>query len=119
MARILVADDDQATRDMIRRALEGGGHSVLVASDGGEAAKIFETEEPVDLLIADVSMPQLDGIALSERVRANAPSTRIIIMSGMADELSRAQSLADDGVRLLNKPVSLEQIRKEVAEIMG
>ena len=115
MARILIADDEQSIRDLLVRALEGEGHAVTTASDGAEALSQFEAGGGAfDVLIADVDMPQMDGVTLAGKVVAASPATAVIIMSGIADELARAQSINGVHVRLLSKPVTLEQIRQEV-----
>jgi CheY-like chemotaxis protein len=113
MARILLADDDGATRDLVRRALATDGHSVTSTQDGSEALeKLQEAPDGFDLLITDVQMPGLDGIALAEKGLAGCRQLRIILMSGFADELGRADHLKVS--RVLTKPFSLEQIRAAV-----
>ena len=69
MARILLADDDTATRDLVRRALEADGHSVHVTQDGSEALEAVEGSgaQKFDVLVSDVEMPLLDGVALAQR----------------------------------------------------
>ena len=71
MARILLAEDDAATRDLVQRALGLDGHEVVVTQDGMEALeKLQAAPARVDLLITDVQMPVLDGIALAEKALA-------------------------------------------------
>ena len=68
MARILLAEDDAATRDMVQRALAMDGHEVIVTQDGAEALeKLQAAPGRIDLLISDVQMPGLDGVALVEK----------------------------------------------------
>ncbi len=67
MAQILLADDDAATRDLVKRALEGDGHTVTLTQDGTEALdQVKEGGLKFDLLVSDVDMPTIDGIALAE-----------------------------------------------------
>jgi CheY-like chemotaxis protein len=119
MARILVAEDDQFTREMVQKALEADGHSVTLSEDGGEAMSAFDRGPAFDLVITDVEMPNVSGLELAEGLLAKMPGQRIIVMSGLADELSRARALASGNVRIITKPVTLEKIRGEVTELLG
>lgn len=115
MARILLADDDAATRDLVQRALAVDGHIVTSTQDGAEALeKLQESSGGFDLLISDVQMPALDGIALAEKSLAAEPKLRVILMSGFVDELDRAEHLKSRISRVVAKPVTLEQIRAAV-----
>ncbi len=69
MARILIAEDEEAVRQFVERALTHYGHEVVSVSDGSEALALLETtENPFDLLLTDIVMPIMDGIALALRV---------------------------------------------------
>jgi DNA-binding NtrC family response regulator len=115
MARILLAEDDAATRDLVQRALGLDGHEVIVTQDGSEALDYLRAAPaPVELLISDVQMPGLDGIGLIEASIEIAPALRIVLMSGFADELSRAEHLRGKIGRVITKPFTLEQIRTAV-----
>ncbi len=119
MARILLADDDKGTRDLVRRALEMDGHSVVMAEDGNEAL-VALTPGGFELLVADVQMPGLDGIELAKRAAALYPTIRLVLMSGYPDVLEKARGLeADRGARLLTKPFAIERIRAEVRAALG
>jgi len=115
MARILLADDDAGTRDLVQRALVTDGHAVTLTQDGTEALeKLQQAPGSFDLLISDVQMPGLDGIALAGQALAAQPGLRVILMSGFADELDRAEPLKGRIARVLSKPVTLEQVRTAV-----
>jgi DNA-binding response OmpR family regulator len=120
MARILLADDDAATRNFVQRALAMDGHSVVSTQDGTEAAdKLREAPSGFDLLITDVQMPGLDGIGLAHAGVAASSKLRIILMSGFADELGRADDLKGKVSQVLTKPFTLEQIRAAVKAALG
>lgn len=119
MARILVAEDDQFTREMVERALAGDGHDVVATADGGEAIAANEAGPSFDLVITDVEMPNMTGIAVAEALIAKKADQRIIIMSGLADELAGAKKLIGPTVRLITKPVTLEKIKTEVSALLG
>ncbi len=120
MARILLADDDAATRDMVKRALESDGHSVQVTQDGSEALERVKADgASLDLLVSDVEMPFLDGVALAESAFALQPKLRILLMSGLSDQLERAKSLKAPQVGMLSKPFTLEQVRESVRKLLS
>jgi CheY-like chemotaxis protein len=120
MARILLADDDAAARDLVQRALTGAGHSVTCTQDGAEALEQLQGATPAfDLLIADVLMPAVDGIAVAEKATAQQPGLRVILISGFADELDRAHHLKGKIARVVAKPVTLEEIRAAVRAVLG
>ena len=115
MARILLADDDAATRDLVQRALGLEGHEVIVTQDGADALeRLLADPGRIDLLISDVQMPGLDGITLIEKSLAAAPKLRVVLMSGFVGELGRAESLRSSISGVISKPFTLEQIRSMV-----
>jgi two-component system cell cycle response regulator CpdR len=115
MARILLADDDAAARDLVQRALTGDGHTVISTQDGAEALEQLQSSAgKFDVLIADVQMPAVDGIALAERSLKLQPKLRVILISGFADELDRAEHLKGKVARVVAKPITLEGIRAAV-----
>ncbi len=119
MARILLADDDATTRDLVRRALEADGHSVRVTHDGNDAIEQIKASGPFDLLVTDVEMPLLDGIALAKQAVPLQPGMRILFMSGFADQLDRAKEISGATTGALSKPFTLEQVRERVRKMMG
>lgn len=121
MARILLADDDAATRDLVKRALEGDGHTVEVTQDGGEALECVKRtgSQRFELLVSDVEMPLLDGIKLAERAFALQPGLRVLLMSGFAEQLERAKALKGPNVAVISKPFTLDQVRATVRKLLG
>ena len=120
MARILLADDDAATRDLVQRALALDGHEVIVTQDGTEALeKLLSPAGRIDLLISDVQMPGVDGIELVEKGLSASPGLRVILMSGFAGELGRAEQLKGKVARMIAKPFTLEEMRSTVRGALG
>jgi two-component system cell cycle response regulator CpdR len=112
MARILLADDDAAARELVQRALASDGHDVTATHDGTEALERLQGGgADFDLLISDVQMPGLDGIELIEKALAITPKMRVILMSGFSDELERAKHLKSRIAGQISKPFTLEQVR--------
>ena len=90
MAQILLADDDRATRDLVRRALEADGHTVTVTQDGGEALEqVKEGGLKFDLLVSDVEMPMIDGVALAEGETGHRPG-RVCADAGQLEQCGQA-----------------------------
>ncbi len=81
MAKVLVIDDDKGLRDLARRMLESGGHSVIEAVDGIEGVKEFKKENP-DVIVADIIMPNADGLDVIRRILDIKPEAKIIAISG-------------------------------------
>ena len=120
MARILLADDDAATRDLVRRALAADGHDVVVTQDGAEALdQILADPGRIALLVSDVDMPGLDGIALARRAIAASPALRIVLMTGLSEGAGNAGALAPNLKRFVTKPFTLEQIKTVVREALA
>jgi DNA-binding NtrC family response regulator len=115
MATILLADDDGAVRDLVKRALNSEGHTVHITQDGLEALDYLDAHAAtVDLLITDVDMPQLDGISLAEKALSLKPGIGLVLMSGFTDQLERAASLRARRLLSIAKPFTLDQIKQVV-----
>ena len=113
MARILVAEDERAVRDFVSRALAHHGHTVTAVADGAEAIEAL-TAEQFDLLLTDIVMPVMDGIALALKVARDWPEVRILLMTGYAAERQRAHNLHFLVHEVISKPFTLEQIARTV-----
>ena len=120
MARILVVEDEEPVRDFVRRALELDGHATLGAGDGGEGLDRLQAEAgAVDLLITDINMPVMDGIALALAAARDFPSMPILLMTGYADQRERARNLESLVRDVLVKPFTLAHLRQVVAQIVA
>ena len=120
MARVLLADDDAAMRDLVCRSLSADGHAVAVAHDGQEALDLAHSAaEPFDILVTDVQMPGVDGIALANQMLELNPSLKVVLMSGLQSEMTRAGGLKTQGAQFISKPFTLEQIRGIVRSTLG
>ncbi|MER2606406.1 MAG: response regulator [Siculibacillus sp.] len=120
MARILLAEDDDSVRAFVRRALELDGHVVHAVEDGAIALEVLgETPNDFDLLVSDIKMPIMDGIALALNVARDLPDLPILLMTGYADQRERAHGL-DLIVRdVVSKPFTLADIRRVVAATLA
>ena len=119
MAKILVAEDDDAVRELVMRALEEDGHELTGAVDGAEALDALNHQYGrYDLLLTDVKMPVLDGIALALTAGRDHPDLAIMLMTGYADQRERAHGLDALVHDVINKPFSVEQIKCAVREAL-
>jgi CheY-like chemotaxis protein len=119
MARILIAEDEEALRAFIVRALMQDGHEVVATADGGEALDALTCEQgKFDLLLTDIRMPVMDGIALALAAARDWPELTILLMTGYADQRERAHGLDALIHDVIAKPFSLGDIRTAVAEAL-
>ena len=119
MARILLVDDEPTVRAPLARALQIDGHQVSEASDGAAALEIFEAADPFDLMVSDIRMPVMDGIALALAVASRAPGFPILLMTGYAEQRERATELKGLVEDVLTKPFPLSEFRSAVKRILA
>jgi CheY-like chemotaxis protein len=120
MARILIAEDEEALREMCGRALSTAGHEVKTVCDGGEALDVLQREAGrFDLLLTDIRMPIMDGIALALSAARDFPDLTILLMTGYADQRERAHGLEALIHDVIQKPFSLATLRAAVAEALA
>ena len=117
MAKILIAEDDAAIRDLVVRALNEDGHELTAASDGAAALDALNRKNgDFDLLLTDVKMPLMDGIALALAAGRDHPDIAIMLMTGFADQRERAHGLDALVHDVIAKPFSVDQIKGAVRE---
>src|ERR1019366_5283384 len=112
IARVLVVDDEALVRDILVEHLEYAGFGVLAAASGTEALALLASGEAVDVLVTDLSMPEMDGITVIRTAQARCPGLPAVLLTGYAGDMT---ALAMDGAlggsfSLLRKPVSGDQL---------
>ena len=118
-AAILFVEDDDAVRLFAGRALRNKGYRVVEAKSGEAALeRIRNAKEPIDLVITDVVMPHMDGPALIREVWAREPRTKVIFISGYAEDAFRQRLGADRDIWFLPKPFSLKELAVKVKEVL-
>lgn len=117
MTRILLAEDEEAMRTYLARALENAGYEV-VAVDRGTAALPLLEREHFDLLLSDIVMPEMDGIELAQRCSEVSPDTKVIFITGFAAVTLKASREAPQA-KVLSKPFHLRDLVLEVQRVFG
>ncbi|MFN3196931.1 MAG: ATP-binding protein [Bradymonadia bacterium] len=117
-ARILVVEDDDALRELVKRVLEDGGHEVMVAAGYAQAMEIIRLDKAFDLVLTDVMMPGESGLQVVESIKSQAPHVKSLFMSGYPDEIVESQGPLPEGATLLAKPFSPPELSKVVREIL-
>jgi two-component system cell cycle response regulator CpdR len=116
MPRVLIADDEDSMRMLVARAVAMDGHDTVTAQDGAEALEILVREQGAfDLLLSDIQMPVMDGIALALAATRDFPDLTILLMTGFADQRERASGLNAIAHGVITKPFSVTDIRTAVA----
>jgi len=120
MARILIAEDEEGLRSLVARALSQDGHAVTTANDGAEALDLLTREHGAfELLLTDIRMPIMDGIALALAAARDHPNVAILLMTGYADQRERASGLDALIHDVIAKPFSLATIRNAVRDAIA
>ena len=117
MAHLLVIEDDDTVRGLIRKMLEKAGHEVSEASDGEEGVRLFRQKAP-DLVITDVPLPKKDGLEVIQQLRNEFPEVKIIVITThVLQILSRALQL---GARYaFTKPFRMKKFLAAVEEVLA
>jgi CheY-like chemotaxis protein len=116
---IVVADDDADVLDLVALTLERGGHVVHRALDGEEAFALIKRERP-DLVVLDVSMPKLDGLELTRRLRDD-PDTRalrVVLLTALAQDTDVSEGLAAGADDYVRKPFSPQDLQDRIEALL-
>jgi two-component system, cell cycle response regulator CpdR len=117
MIRILLAEDEQAMREYLVRALEKSGYYVVAVDRGTEAAPLLETDD-FDLLLTDIVMPEMDGIELARHCSKVSPRTQVMFITGFSGVALRAGESIPHA-KILSKPFHLKDLVLEVERMFN
>jgi CheY-like chemotaxis protein len=116
----MIADDEDSMRSLVARAVAMDGHETVTAADGAEALDILAGDAcAFDLLLTDIQMPIMDGIALALAAARDFPDLIILLMTGFADQRERASGLNAIVHDVITKPFSVADIRTAVADALA
>jgi len=117
---ILLVEDEDPVRAVNSRALSARGYTVLEAASGLEALAIVrDGSQPIDLVVSDVVMPEMDGPTLLREVRKHQPDLKVIFVSGYAEDAFRKNLPEGEAFNFLPKPFSLKQLVETVKKTMA
>ncbi|HXG00114.1 MAG TPA: response regulator, partial [Bacteroidota bacterium] len=117
---ILVVEDEEMLLELVRDVLASEGYTVLTARDGLEAVDIYaQAHKDVDLVLADLGLPKIDGWELFQRMRDINPAVRVIFASGYSDNGLREKLVNAGAVDLVQKPYMSDEILNRVRELLG
>ena len=117
MPRILLAEDEQAMREYLTRALEKSGYQVVAVDRGTEAAPLLEQQE-FDLLLTDIVMPEMDGIELARHCSKVSPRTEVMFITGFSGVVLKAGESVPNA-KILSKPFHLRDLVLEVERLFA
>ena len=116
---VLVVEDDDGIRAVIKRILERAGHRVLEATNGAEALRLCETSgDTIDLVLSDIAMPEMQGPDLARRIRERHPGMAMLLMSGYAESATQQDGILAEGVEFLGKPFSPDALTRKIRHIL-
>ena len=120
MATILAVDDSASMRQMVSFTLKGAGHSVLEATDGAEAVKVAKSQPGIDLVISDINMPNMDGIALIKALRAmpDFKFTPILMLTTESGADKKSEGKAAGATGWIVKPFNPDQLLATVNKVL-
>ena len=119
MAAILLVEDDESVRSFTARALQIDGHAVDQAEDGDIGLEMVTGKGGYDLILSDIRMPAMDGIAMAREIAKNFPDQKILLMTGYAEQRERARDVAKIIVDVVQKPFTLADIRQAVSKALA
>jgi two-component system cell cycle response regulator CpdR len=118
MAKIILAEDDNDMRRFLVKALQNAGYDVI-SFDNGLSAYQRLREEPSELLLTDIVMPEMDGIELARRASELDPDIKIMFITGFAAVALNSDSAAPKNAKVLSKPVHLRELVSEVGKMLA
>jgi two-component system, NtrC family, response regulator AtoC len=114
-ARVLVIDDEEGVRSFVAEALERAGHDAVQAGDGGAGLKIA-SEEPFDVVITDLKMPAVDGMAVVRTLRSEQPDVEIIVLTAFGDVESAVEAMKLGALDYLQKPLKGPSVVRDLVD---
>ena len=116
--RVLVVDDEDAVLTLVARVLKPVGYEIVVSSDGYDALRVVDAQRPFDLFVIDVIMPTMRGDELAERLHRKDPDTKVLFCTGHKDQLFQARPVLRKTEALVEKPVTVGELRNAVSLLL-
>lgn len=119
MAKILIAEDDNSMRNFLAMALTRAGHDVESCEDGTSALQTIEKTPDFDLLLADIIMPGMDGIELSQKATDIKSDLKVMFITGFAGVALGDRNPAQEKAHVLSKPFHLKELVDQVEDLLA
>jgi len=117
--RVLLVDDTDVVRIMVHEVLVEAGYQVVDASNAHDALYELRSDRGIDLLLSDVGLPGMNGRDLADAARALRPTLPVLFITGYTEGAAQRQNFLDEGMALLPKPFSLDELLRQVRQILG
>jgi two-component system chemotaxis response regulator CheY len=117
MARVLVVDDSDFMRRVIKNILEGGGHKVIEARNSEEALRVFK-KEGADIITMDIVMPETDGIETVRRLKDAHPDVKIIMITALGHQKTVMRALEAGALDFIMKPFTADDVLESVKAVL-
>ncbi len=115
---ILLAEDEEGVRALMRTILEKAGYTVMEAGDGNSALRMFEENVTIDLVLLDVVLPGMNGKEVYERIKKMKPGQKVLFSSGYAEEILTSKGVLQDGLAFISKPIKPLDFLKKVRSVL-
>ncbi|MNV69269.1 Blue-light-activated protein [compost metagenome] len=115
---VVLVEDDPAVRMLVLNVLNELGYTTHEAQDGKTALPLLESNLRIDLLVTDVGLPGMNGRQLAEIARQYRPGLKVLFMTGYAEKAGERQGFLDEGMDLLAKPFSIEQLAGKIRHML-
>ena len=116
---ILLVEDEESVRQLVRETLTARGYRVVEAGNGEAALEVAEREEKIDLVITDVVMPGMGGRELVQHLAKTRPQTKVLYLSGYTEDSILSEGGTPNGTAFLQKPFTLQNLSRKVREVLG
>jgi two-component system, cell cycle sensor histidine kinase and response regulator CckA len=116
---VLLVEDEELVRNLVRDILKQNGYFVLEAHHGTEALRVaLQHSGPIHLLLTDVVMPQMGGRVLAQRLKSFRPTIRVLYISGYVDDATIQEGVSNPGTSFIQKPFTVETLSRKVRELL-
>jgi DNA-binding NtrC family response regulator len=107
--KVLLIEDEELTRNLLKRVIEKEGYNIIVADDGERGLELFNLEKP-DIVVTDIKMPGLDGKEVLYRIKRLDPATEVILITGHGDIDTVIHALREGALDYIKKPINVDQL---------
>jgi DNA-binding response OmpR family regulator len=116
---VLLVEDEESVRELVRETLKKNGYVVLEAADGDEGLRLAEQYRgPIHMMISDVVMPGMGGRELAQNITTSHPEMKVLFVSGYTEDAIHHHGVLDEGIIFLQKPFTLQALASKVRAVL-